>query len=135
MTNKQFPKDFILGTALASYQVEGGIYNNDWTGHYEGKSKLVLKPASTKEVSEILSYCNDKKLAVVPQGGNTGLCGGSTPDNSGNSILINFTKLNNIRNIDLLGNTVTVEAGCILENVLKIVKEQDSKAKHAKKKR
>ncbi len=98
---------------------------SDWRGVFKGKTKFVVFPSTTEEVSKIVILANKFNIPLVPQGGNTGLCGGATPDNSGNSILINFTKLNNIRNIDLLGNTVTVEAGCILENVLKIVKEQD----------
>ena len=98
---------------------------SDWRGVFKGKTKFVVFPSTTEEVSKIVILANKFNIPLVPQGGNTGLCGGATPDNSGNSILINFTKLNNIRNIDLLGNTVTVEAGCILENVLKIVEEQD----------
>ena len=100
-------------------------YLSDWRGVFKGKVKFVVFPSTTEEVSKILKLANKNNIPIVPQGGNTGLCGGATPDNSGNSILINFTKLNNIRNIDLLGNTVTVEAGCILENVLNIVQEKD----------
>ena len=100
-------------------------YLSDWRGVFEGRVKFVVFPSTTEEVSKILKLANKNNIPIVPQGGNTGLCGGATPDNSGNSILINFTKLNNIRNIDLLGNTVTVEAGCILENVLNIVQEKD----------
>ena len=98
---------------------------SDWRGVFKGKTKFVVFPSTTQEVSKIVILANKYSIPIVPQGGNTGLCGGATPDNSGNSIIINFTKLNNIRNIDLLGNTVTIEAGCILENVLKIVGEKD----------
>ncbi len=98
---------------------------SDWRGVFRGKVKFVVFPSTTKEVSKILRLANKYNIPIVPQGGNTGLCGGATPDDSGNSILINFTKLNNVRNIDLLGNTVTVEAGCILENILNIVQEKD----------
>ena len=100
-------------------------YLSDWRGVFKGKVKFVVFPSTTEEVSKILKLANKNNIPIVPQGGNTGLCGGATPDNSGNSILINFTKLNNIRNIDLLGNTVTVEAGCILENILNVVQEKD----------
>ena len=100
-------------------------YLSDWRGVFKGKVKFVVFPSTTEEVSKILKLANKNNIPIVPQGGNTGLCGGATPDNSGNSILINFTKLNNIRNLDLVGNTVTVEAGCILENVLNIVQEKD----------
>jgi len=100
-------------------------YLSDWRGVFKGKVKFVVFPSTTEEVSKILRLANKYNIPIVPQGGNTGLCGGATPDNSGNSVLINFTKLNNIRNIDLLGNTVTVEAGCILENVLNVVQEKD----------
>ena len=52
-------------------------WNRDWTKKFVGNSKLMLKPSSTEEISEILKYCNQQKIAVVPQGGNTGLVGGS----------------------------------------------------------
>ena len=89
----------------------------DWRGVFKGKTNFVIFPESTKEVSSVVKLASKNGIPIVPQGGNTGLCGGATPDQTGNSILMNLTKLNKIRSIDLTGNTITVEAGCILEGI------------------
>ncbi|CAI2195272.1 15092_t:CDS:2, partial [Funneliformis geosporum] len=73
-------------------------YNIDWMRKYRGKSRLVVKPKDTQQVSQILKYCNDNKLAVVPQGGNTGLVGGGVP--VFDEIIINTNNLNQIRSFD-----------------------------------
>ena len=88
-------------------------YNSDWMRKYRGQSKLVLKPGSTEEVSKILKYCNDKMLAVVPQGGNTGLVGGSVP--VFDEIVINLQKLDKIRSFDDVSGILVADAGVILE--------------------
>ena len=67
-------------------------YNNDWMGKYLGRSTTVLKPKTTHEVSEILKWCNQRRIGVVPQGGNTGLVGGSVPLN--NEIILSLSNLN-----------------------------------------
>lgn len=84
---------------------------------YTGKALAVIKPADTHEVAAIIKLCNDYKIAVVPQGGNTGLVLGSVPDQSGNAILLSLTRINKIRVIDPINNTMTVESGCILHQV------------------
>ncbi|KAF4821299.1 putative D-lactate dehydrogenase [Colletotrichum siamense] len=88
-------------------------FNEDWLRKYRGQSQLVLKPASTEEVSKILKYCNEHKLAVVPQGGNTGLVGGSVP--VFDEIVINMSRMNQIRSFDDVSGTLVVDAGVILE--------------------
>ncbi|OLN85808.1 putative D-lactate dehydrogenase, mitochondrial [Colletotrichum chlorophyti] len=88
-------------------------FNEDWLRKYRGQSRLVLKPASTDEVSKILRYCNENKLAVVPQGGNTGLVGGSVP--VFDEIVINMSRMNQIRSFDDVSGTLVVDAGVILE--------------------
>ena len=75
-------------------------YLSDWRGVYKGNTKFVIFPQTTLEVSKIVKLANKFNIPIVPQGGNTGLCGGATPDKSGNSILINLSKLNKIRSID-----------------------------------
>lgn len=90
-------------------------YNCDWMRKYRGHAKLVVKPATTDEVSKILRYCNDNMLAVVPQGGNSGLVGGSVP--VFDEIVINLSRMNNIRSFDELSGTLVVDGGCILEVV------------------
>ncbi|RIA88114.1 hypothetical protein C1645_695403 [Glomus cerebriforme] len=88
-------------------------YNVDWMRKYRGKSRLVARPKTTKQVSQILKYCNENKLAVVPQGGNTGLVGGGVP--VFDEIIINTNNLNQIRSFDPVAGTLTCDAGCILE--------------------
>lgn len=92
-------------------------YLTDWRERFVGKAIAVVRPANTDEVAQIVRWCNQNKIPLVTQGGNTGLCGGATPDLSGNSIVMSLTRLNNIRDIDLDNDTMVVEAGCILQDV------------------
>ena len=94
-----------------------GAYLSDWRNHFSGQSPLILKPTSSKMVSDILLVCNENSLSVVPQGGNTGLVGGSVPSNEGDEVVISLEKMNNILDIDPVNYTMTVEAGCILSNI------------------
>jgi (R)-2-hydroxyglutarate---pyruvate transhydrogenase len=80
---------------------------------YRGHSQLVLKPGSVEEVSKILKYCNDHKLAVVPQGGNTGLVGGSVP--VFDEIVVSLQRMNQIRSFDEVAGILVADAGVILE--------------------
>jgi FAD/FMN-containing dehydrogenase len=80
---------------------------------YRGHTKIVLKPSSTEQVSQILKYCNDRLLAVVPQGGNTGLVGGSVP--VFDEIVINLSKMDTIRSFDEVSGILVADAGVILE--------------------
>ena len=80
----------------------------DWLGKYRGKAVAVVKPATTQEVASVLAACRDSGVAVVPQGGNTSMSGGATPDATGASIVLSLTRMNKIRNVDPIGNTMTV---------------------------
>ncbi|KAI1431930.1 hypothetical protein GGR50DRAFT_697521 [Xylaria sp. CBS 124048] len=88
-------------------------YNGDWMRKYRGHCQLVLKPASTDEVSKILKYCNDNMLAVVPQGGNTGLVGGSVP--VFDEIVLSTSRMNQIRSFDEVSGVLVADAGVVLE--------------------
>ncbi|KAG9100341.1 hypothetical protein FS749_015641 [Ceratobasidium sp. UAMH 11750] len=90
-------------------------YNNDWMGKYHGRSKLVLKPKTTAEVSEIMKHCYSRKLAVVPQGGNTGLVGSGVPAND--EVIISLANMSNVRSFDPMTGIIVADAGCILENL------------------
>jgi len=90
-------------------------YNRDWTGHYHGSSQLILRPKSTVEVSSILRYCHENFIGVVPQGGNTGLCGGATPIQ--NEIILSLEDMNTIYHIDKHSGILTCDAGVILQNL------------------
>ncbi|ODA67308.1 putative FAD-linked oxidoreductase [Methyloligella halotolerans] len=89
-------------------------YLHEWRDRYHGKAALVLMPGSVDEVSQILALANQTGTAIVPQGGNTGLVGGQIPSEAGDEILLNLSRLNRIREIDLAGNCMTVEAGLVL---------------------
>ncbi|KAB2682192.1 MULTISPECIES: FAD-binding oxidoreductase [Brucella/Ochrobactrum group] len=84
---------------------------------YHGRTPLVLRPGSTEEVAAIMKLATETKTPVVPQGGNTGLVGGQQPDESGTAIILSLGRMNRIRNLDTVGNLVTLEAGVILKNL------------------
>jgi FAD/FMN-containing dehydrogenase len=84
---------------------------------YHGKSPLVLRPGNVAELSTLLALCNDAGIGVVPHGGNTGYCGGATPDDSGNQLVLSLARLNRVRAVDPSNYSITVEAGCVLANV------------------
>lgn len=88
-------------------------YDRDWMRKYQGRSSAVLRPASTDQVSAVLRYCNDRKLAVVPQGGNTGLVGGSVPVHD--EIVISTRNMNKITSFDQTSGILQCQSGCILE--------------------
>jgi FAD/FMN-containing dehydrogenase len=100
-------------------------YLTDWRGLFRGHTPLVLRPASTGQVAEIVRLCAEARVGIVPQGGNTGLVGGSVPDESGAQILLSLSRLNRIRAIDPDDFTITAEAGCILANVQEAAERAD----------
>lgn len=89
----------------------------DWRKRFTGKALAVLLPSTSTEVSQIVKLCAERQIALVPQGGHTGFCGGATPDNSGKQVVLNLKRMNHIREIDVANQTITVEAGCILQVV------------------
>ncbi|OWS68866.1 FAD-binding oxidoreductase [Polynucleobacter campilacus] len=100
-------------------------YLTDWRKRYTGKALAVLLPKTTDEVANIVKLCAAHHVAIVPQGGHTGFCGGATPDNSGNQVILNLKRMNQIRAIDSANQTITLEAGCILQSVQEKAAAQD----------
>ena len=100
-------------------------YVNDWREQYVGKTYAVLRPSNTEEVSNILKFASENNITIVPQGGNTGLCGGATPDKSGNSIILSLEKMNKIRSFNKQAKTITVDAGVILSSIHEKVEQED----------
>jgi len=86
----------------------------DWRQRYTGAPFAVVKPGSVAEVVALVKLCAATNTGIVPQGGNTSLCGASVPDASGAQLVVNLSRLNRIRELDPLNNTMTVEAGCVL---------------------
>ena len=89
----------------------------DWRGLFKGKARLLVKPASTEEVAGVVAACSAAGIPIVPQGGNTSLCGASTPDDTGDEIVLSLARMNRVRGLDAANHTITVEAGCILADV------------------
>jgi FAD/FMN-containing dehydrogenase len=89
----------------------------DWRENYLGKALAIVRPATTEEVSAVVKLCSAEGVAVVPQGGNTGMSGGATPDEDGREIVLSLTRMNRILDIDKVGYTMTVEAGVVLKAI------------------
>jgi len=96
---------------------EKAPFLTDWRRKWTGKAVAVAQPESAADVAAVVRWCADHGIAVVPQGGNTGLSGGATPDASGRALVLSLTRLNKVRAIDILNNTITVEAGVTLQQV------------------
>ncbi len=92
-------------------------YLTDWRGRYSGAALAVVFPSATRQVAELVRLCTANHVAIVPQGGNTSLCGGSVPLPQGAQIVLNLSRMDSIRGIDPTNYTMTVEAGCKLADV------------------
>lgn len=89
----------------------------DWRGRYTGLALGMASPASTGEVAALVELCNRHRVPIVPQGGNSGMCGGATPDRQGNAILLSLRRMNAIRRIDKASTLAVCEAGVILQTL------------------
>ncbi|MCJ0763998.1 FAD-binding oxidoreductase [Variovorax terrae] len=85
---------------------------SDWRRRYPGRARAVVRPANTQEVSRVVAACAAHGVPIVPQGGNTGLVGGSTPDASGTEVVLSLSRMNAVRSVDPLDGSLTLEAGC-----------------------
>ncbi|TAK78217.1 MAG: FAD-binding oxidoreductase [Aquabacterium sp.] len=92
-------------------------YTVDWRKRYSGRALAVVRPADAPQVAEVVRACAAAGAAIVPQGGNTGLVGGSVPDDSGTQVVLSTKRLNRVREVDAANATLTVEAGCTLAEV------------------
>ncbi len=97
----------------------------DWRGLYQGSAFAIVKPGNTQEVSEIVRICVSENIGIVPQGGNTGLVGGSIPFETGNEIVLSLKRLNQVREVDPLSDTMTVDAGVTLKSVQEAAESVD----------
>jgi FAD/FMN-containing dehydrogenase len=89
-------------------------YFTDWRRQYSGNAECVVRPGNTTEVAAVVALCGREAVAIVPQGGNTGLVGGSVPTGACREIVLSLSRMNRIRALDPLNDTATVEAGCVL---------------------
>ena len=102
---------------------ERAPFENDWRDQWHGRAAAVVRPANTAEVSKVMALLDAARVAVVPQGGNTSMCGGSVPDTSGRQVVLNLSRMNRVLEVDPANNTMTVEAGCVLANIQKVADE------------
>jgi FAD/FMN-containing dehydrogenase len=107
----------IIGTKYVyTSDADKSAFLTDWSKRFTGNALAVLRPKNTNEVASLIALCNKENIAIVPQGGNTGLCGGATPTKDGQSVVISTTRLNQIRELDLENSTITLDAGVVLMN-------------------
>ena len=110
-----------LRTAVGAANVltEGNLsaWEQDWRKREYGKALAVVRPASTLEVAEVVKACAVAGVSIVPQGGNTGMVVGSTPDTSGTQVVLSLQRMNQVRTLDAANLTVTVDAGCVLQSL------------------
>ncbi len=92
-------------------------YLTDWRKRYTGSAQAVVRPGTTDEVAQVVRACVAARAPIVPQGGNTGLVGGGTPDASGRAVVMSLVRINRVRTLDTANDAITVEAGCVLQNV------------------
>lgn len=105
----------IVGPANAlTHPDDQSSHLREWREKYSGKTPLVLRPASPAEVSAIMTLAHAHNIGIVPQGGNTGLVGGQIPSQSGDEVVVSLSRLKRVRDIDVAGGTLTVEAGVTL---------------------
>lgn len=97
----------------------------DWRHRYQGAACAVLRPANTEEVAALVKLALEHRVALVPQGGNTGLAGGATPDAGGEQAVLSLARLNRVRALDPHNNTITVEAGVILADAQARARDAD----------
>ena len=104
--------------AILRHDADMAGYTEDWRGRYKGPALCVALPGSTQQVADIVRLCNAYATPVLPQGGNTSLCGGAVPDAAGPPpVIVNLGRLRKIRRIDPANNSMEVEAGCVLATV------------------
>lgn len=103
----------IVGAAnVLTREEDVARYVTDWRRNYPGAARAVVRPAGTGEVARVVAACGAHGVPLVPQGGNTGLVGGSTPDASRTEVVLSLERMTNVRGVDPLNNTMTLEAGC-----------------------
>ena len=113
------PNNIITNSDLLKF------HNKDWRGFYNFKSICCVFPETTKQVQLLLKYCNQHNIKVVPQGGNTSLTGASVPSKDNHEIIVNLKKMNRIISIDKINYSITLESGCILNDIKTYVNKKN----------
>ena len=109
--------ELIVGPAHVLTTGDLSAWEQDWRQRLRGKARAVVRPSTTQQVAAVVKACAAVGASIVTQGGNTGLVVGSVPDQSGRQVVLSLQRMNAVRQIDTANLTLTVEAGCILQNV------------------
>lgn len=109
--------DRIGGQNVITDPVEQAPYLHEWRDRYVGRAGAILLPRTVEDVAACVALASEQRIPVVPQGGNTGLVGGQIPDGSGNAVVLSLARLNSVREVDPAGNTMTVDAGVVLQTL------------------
>src|SRR5688500_6388157 len=117
MTLQKRLADIVGAAHVLTSAAETQPYLTDWRKQYSGAAECVIRPGSTEEVARVVALCAGEGVAMVPQGGNTGLVGGSVPTGARREVVLALGRMNRIRSLDRLNDTATVEAGCVLAAV------------------
>jgi FAD/FMN-containing dehydrogenase len=118
-------REIVGAKAAIAEPADMAPYLHEERGLYQGKAALVLRPGNADEVARIVSACAASNTPIVPQGGNTGLCGGATVHDDASEVIVSLGRMNKIRAIDPVNFTITVDAGCVLADIQKAALEHD----------
>ncbi|MGY8664321.1 FAD-binding oxidoreductase [Bradyrhizobium sp. UFLA05-109] len=118
-------RDIVGDKGLILDEQDKQPFVTEWRGVLAGQAAAVVRPANTGEVSRVVKLCYDNGIAIVPQGGNTGLMGGATPWPSHRGIVLSLGRMNHVLNVDPVGYSMTVEAGCILQTLQETAASHD----------
>ena len=110
-------REIVGASHVLSAPEDTAAYLTDWRGRFTGRAQAVVRAANTSEVAAIVGACAELRVPIVPQGGNTGLAGGATPDTSGDAVVLSLKRMNRVREVDTINGTITVDAGCVLHDV------------------
>jgi len=125
MKTLQVLRDIVGPEGYLEQPVDIAPYVIDHRKLYRGATPLVLRPASTQQVADILAHCYANDIPVVPAGGNTGYCGGATPSDDNSQVVLSLGRMRKIRHLDALNYTMTVEAGCVLAELQAAAEQAD----------
>lgn len=110
-------ESIVGGAGITSSDIDLQPHLTEWRDIWRGKALLMVSPDSTEQVAAVVRACSEAGTSIVPQGGNTGLCGGAIPDSSGEQVILSLSRLNQIRSISVNDYSMVVEAGCVLEQL------------------
>jgi FAD/FMN-containing dehydrogenase len=110
---------------LLTDDVDTAPFLTDWRHKWTGRAFAVAQPDTTDDVAKLVRWCIANDVKIVPQGGNTGMSGAATPSGASNNVVISLARMNTLRDIDPINNTMTVDAGCILQTLQEIAAAHD----------